>query len=153
MILTMLICKIIRTQQFKYFLPASMKTKVNLVKTAGHRHVALTKSIGSKSVVWECFGIPFYEGENGLRSTNQTKICCFVLNFIHVNVKWSFTSIYWKVKYHDTYRIVCHVSWYVSDRLGTVLPHPYWWPVCAEVWLMISCFVLVVSRVHKEFKS
>ena len=57
-----------------------MKTKVNLVKMSDHRHVALTKSNGSKSVVWECFGIPVYEGENGLRSTDKTKVCCFVLN-------------------------------------------------------------------------
>ena len=98
-----------------------MKTKVNLVKMADHRHVALTKPIGIKSVVWECFGIPVFLRGNGLRSTDKTKVYCFVLNLI--NVKYSFTSIYWKVKYCDTHQ--CHVSWQVSDRLGTVSSHPY----------------------------
>ena len=40
--------------------PAAKKTKVNPVQMVNHRHVALTKPIGSKLVVWECFGIPAY---------------------------------------------------------------------------------------------
>ena len=71
---------------------AATRTKINPVQMADHRHVALTKPIGSKSVVWECFGIPVLLRGNGLRSTDKTKVYCFVLNLI--NVKYSFTSIY-----------------------------------------------------------
>ena len=50
-----------------------MKTKVNLVKMADHPQVALTKPIGSKLMLWECYGIPVYEGGNDLRSTARQK--------------------------------------------------------------------------------
>ena len=77
---------------------------------------------------------------NGLKSTDKKKVSCFVFNLI--NVKCSFTSFYWKIKYRDTYRIMCHVSWYVSDWLGIVSFHPYKEPLlfssCVSLFLVSS---------------
>ena len=84
----MLISKIIRTQQFKYFYS---KTKVNLVQKAdqsGCINKANWKQVGAMGVLWHTLLLM----GNGLRSTDKKKVYCFVLNFI--NVKYSFTSFY-----------------------------------------------------------
>ena len=54
---------------------------------ADHRHVALTKPIGSGNVL----AYPFIKG-NGLRSTDKKKVSRFVFNLI--NDKYSFTKFY-----------------------------------------------------------
>ena len=56
-----------------------MKTKVNLVKMADHCMLRYQRQL-EVLVVQECFGIPVYLGGNGLRSTDKTKVYCFVLD-------------------------------------------------------------------------